>query len=106
MARTPAQQSSDLQTLVAKTNALQVPANSISIINGPLIIIGQGPYPTIIAGLSDIISVATSQLSANQGSPAVTDEKDANQLLADFTIVSRARRHRPHPRPLGTTTLD
>lgn len=36
---------SNIQTLTAKSQALQAPAQSITIINGPLILIGQGPLP-------------------------------------------------------------
>jgi len=35
----------NIQILTAKSQALQAPANSINIVNGPLIIIGQGPFP-------------------------------------------------------------
>ena len=36
---------SNINTLTAKSQALQVPAKSIDILNGPLIIIKQGPFP-------------------------------------------------------------
>jgi hypothetical protein len=31
--------------ITQKSQALQAPAQSITVINGPLIIIGQGPFP-------------------------------------------------------------
>jgi hypothetical protein len=31
--------------ITQKSQALQAPAQSISLINGPLILIGQGPFP-------------------------------------------------------------
>ncbi len=44
---TPAQVVSNIRTLTTKSQALQAPAQSITIINGPLIVIGQGPFPTV-----------------------------------------------------------
>jgi len=37
-----------------KLKALENAAQSISLVNGPLFIIGQGPLPTIILGIKDI----------------------------------------------------
>jgi len=42
---TPQQIVSNINALTEKSMKLQAPAQSISIINGPLIIIGQGPFP-------------------------------------------------------------
>jgi len=36
---------SNVNALTTKSQALQAPAQSINIINGPLILIGQGPFP-------------------------------------------------------------
>jgi hypothetical protein len=42
---TPAQVVQNIQLITQKSQALQRPAQSISIVNGPLILIGQGPFP-------------------------------------------------------------
>lgn len=42
---TPQQVVGNIQALTTKSQALQAPAQSITIINGPLIIIGLGPFP-------------------------------------------------------------
>jgi hypothetical protein len=42
---TPAQVVSNIKMITQKSQALQAPAQSITVINGPLIIIGQGPFP-------------------------------------------------------------
>jgi uncharacterized cupredoxin-like copper-binding protein len=42
---TPAQVVDNIRSLTQKSQALQAPAQSLSIINGPLIVIGQGPFP-------------------------------------------------------------
>ncbi|KAH7071892.1 hypothetical protein BKA63DRAFT_492555 [Paraphoma chrysanthemicola] len=48
----------NLELLTSKIEALQPIASSISVVNGPLIIIGQGPFPQIISGLQDIVTTA------------------------------------------------
>jgi hypothetical protein len=49
----------NLNMLTTKSRNLQIPANQISIINGPLIVIGLGPFPQIIAGFADIVQTGT-----------------------------------------------
>ncbi len=44
-AASPQQIATGINSLTQKSAALQGPAQSISIINAPLIIIGQGPFP-------------------------------------------------------------
>lgn len=41
---TPAQVVANLNSLTQKSQALQAPAQSITIVNGPLVIVGQGPF--------------------------------------------------------------
>jgi len=48
----PAQIASNINDLTAKSQALQVPANSITCLNGPLIVIGQGPFPVRTTSVS------------------------------------------------------
>lgn len=81
-ALTPAQVASNIQTLTVKSQALQAPAQSITIISGPLIIIGQGPFPTIIAGFTEIVNIATTSIAQMQGSARVTNAADA-KVIAD-----------------------
>ncbi len=42
---TPAQVVQNIQLITQKSQALQAPAQSINILNGPLILIGLGPFP-------------------------------------------------------------
>ncbi|KAK3201594.1 hypothetical protein GRF29_185g1508056 [Pseudopithomyces chartarum] len=76
---TPEQVVTNLKMITQKSQALQAPAQSITIINGPLIIIGQGPFPQIIAGFTDIVATGTTALSQMQGMPPVPagDKSDA-----------------------------
>jgi hypothetical protein len=47
-ALSPADVVGGLAQLTGKSQALQAPAQSISIVNAPLIIIGQGPFPVCL----------------------------------------------------------
>jgi hypothetical protein len=42
---TPAQAVDNIRSLTTKSQALQAPAQSITIVNGPLVVIGLGPFP-------------------------------------------------------------
>jgi hypothetical protein len=53
----------NLKSLTDKNKNLQAPAQSITIVNGPLIIVGQGPFPEIIKGLTDLVSTGTEHAS-------------------------------------------
>ncbi|KAF3027932.1 hypothetical protein E8E12_000129 [Didymella heteroderae] len=81
---TPAQIVSNIQLITQKSQALQAPAQSISIINGPLIVIGQGPFPEIIRGLSDIVITGTNAISQMQGTPAVVPGADSDAIYNAF----------------------
>lgn len=39
----------NIKTLTSKSQALQAPAGAVNIINGPLIVIGLGPFPVSVA---------------------------------------------------------
>ncbi len=47
-AATPQQIADGIKSIAQKSQALQAPAQSISIINAPLIVIGQGPFPVCL----------------------------------------------------------
>ncbi|KAK3328056.1 UVI-1 [Cercophora scortea] len=83
-ALTPAQTVSNIQALTAKSQALQAPAQSITIVNGPLILIGLGPFPQIIAGFSDIVSTTTTAITQMQGSSPVPAGADADAIADAF----------------------
>ncbi|KAK4223795.1 hypothetical protein QBC38DRAFT_398957 [Podospora fimiseda] len=81
-ALTPTEITNNIRTLTSKSQALVAPAQSITIVNGPLIIIGQGPFPTIVAGFQDTVSTTTKYIEAMQGTPSITAESDA-AIIAD-----------------------
>ncbi|TLD07510.1 hypothetical protein PgNI_10772 [Pyricularia grisea] len=83
-ALTPAQMVSNIQMLTQKSQALQAPAQSITILNGPLIVIGQGPFPPIIAGFTDIITTVSTALAQMQGTQPVPAGADADSIFEAF----------------------
>ncbi|KAK1978302.1 hypothetical protein LZ30DRAFT_599452 [Colletotrichum cereale] len=81
---TPAQVVANIKSLTNKSKALQAPANDISLISGPLIVVGQGPFPKIILGFSDIVSTATAALPAMQVMPPVPPGTDSDLIFDAF----------------------
>jgi hypothetical protein len=84
---TPAQVVSNIKSITAKSQALQQPAQSISIVNGPLIVIGQGPFPKIITGFVDIVSTATTAISQMDGMSPVAAGADSDMIFEAFREV-------------------
>ncbi|KAH7084176.1 hypothetical protein FB567DRAFT_603944 [Paraphoma chrysanthemicola] len=78
---TPAQTISTLNTLTSKTQALQPIANSISAVNGVLLVIGQGPFPPIIQGLQEISSIAANAVNQQNGAPQTPAGADADAVF-------------------------
>jgi hypothetical protein len=89
-ALTATQMSDNIKMITIKSQALQAPAQSITIVNGPLIIIGQGPFPEIITGFQDIITTVTTAIAQMQGSKPVTATADATLIFNSFREVSTA----------------
>jgi hypothetical protein len=87
-ALTPAQIVSNLEMITQKSMALQAPAKTITLINAPLIVIGQGPLPKIIVGFSDIVSTGTNALSQMQGTQPVPAGADSDAIADGFRSVS------------------
>ncbi|KAI2636712.1 hypothetical protein GGS21DRAFT_44144 [Xylaria nigripes] len=67
---TPQQIADGIDTITQKSQALQAPAQSITILNAPLIVVGQGPFPVLIAGFQDIVSTANALLSLIGNEPS------------------------------------
>jgi hypothetical protein len=102
---TPAQVVDNIKMLTQKSQALQAPAQSLTVVNGPLIIIGQGPFPVsstfqqtfsfvpltinqqIITGFTDIVSTATTAISQMQGMAKVPAGANADAIFNAFREV-------------------
>ncbi|KAI0388788.1 hypothetical protein F5Y17DRAFT_179497 [Xylariaceae sp. FL0594] len=83
-AATPQQIADGIKLITQKSAALQAPAQSITALNAPLIAIGGGPFPTIIAGFQDIISTANTIISQLPGTQAI--QKRASDHPRDFAV--------------------
>ncbi|KAK1981209.1 hypothetical protein LZ30DRAFT_720924 [Colletotrichum cereale] len=81
---TPAQIVDNIKMITQKSQALQGPAQSVSLISGPLILIGQGPFPQIIVGFTDIVSTATTAIAQMQGTPPITSAADGDAIFNAF----------------------
>ncbi|KAK8068980.1 hypothetical protein PG994_005596 [Apiospora phragmitis] len=81
--KTPQHVVSDINTLTQKSKDLQAPAQSLNIINGPLI--------QIITGLSDIVTTLTAALPQMEGMPNVAEGKDANGIADAFREFVRVQ---------------
>jgi len=82
----PLEIEASITTLTTKLQALEAPAQSINLINGRLILTGQGPYPKIISGLKDITSNAGTTLATISSSPVITDLDDEQNIFNAFAI--------------------
>jgi hypothetical protein len=98
---TPAQVVSNIQMITQKSQALQAPAQSITIVNGPLILIGQGPFPQIITGFTDIVSTAVTAIQQMQNMPPVAAGADSDKIFEAFREVRFF-----HPHTFSQTTAD
>jgi hypothetical protein len=98
-ALTPSQLADGIRSITQKSQALQAPAQSITIVNAPLIVIGQGPFPKLIAGFTDIVTTATVVISQAPGTPKITKPADATLVFDVFREV-RATPQKPIPRGL------
>jgi hypothetical protein len=85
---TPAQTVENIKMLTSKSQALQAPAQSITIVNGPLIVIGQGPFPQIIAGFTDIVTTVSTAIAQMDGSLPVKAGADSDAIFDAFREVS------------------
>ncbi|KAI0403555.1 UVI-1 [Xylaria palmicola] len=83
-ALTPTQIADGLRRVTTLSQDLQAPAQSITIVNAPLIVIGQGPFPDIISGFTQIVSTATVVVGQFPGTAKITNEADATLVFDVF----------------------
>ncbi|KAK2036450.1 hypothetical protein LZ31DRAFT_615696 [Colletotrichum somersetense] len=90
---TPANVVDNIKTLTMKSQALQAPAKEITTVNGLMIVIGQGPFPKIIAGFTEIITITTTAISAMQAMPPVPAGSGSDAIFnafREFVLVHQA----------------
>ncbi|KAI1758374.1 hypothetical protein F4782DRAFT_477824 [Xylaria castorea] len=93
---TPQQISDGIKSITTKSQALQEPAQSITLLSGAQFALGQGPFPVLIAGFADIVSttnVLISQLAgsspiARRGEPEHARDLSARGPDADLVFSS------------------
>ncbi|PMD29432.1 UVI-1 protein [Hyaloscypha variabilis F] len=76
---------SNINIVTSDSQALQAPANSINILSGPLFLIGQGPFPQIVIGFTQIVNTVTDDIQAMQGTQPFNVLSDENSILDAFT---------------------
>ena len=84
---TPAQIVTQINDLTSKTTALQPQAETVSLINGPLIIIGEGPLPKIIRGYVDIVQTGQQDTQSLTNTPTIPAGADADAINQAWTRV-------------------
>ncbi|CCF45608.1 UVI-1h [Colletotrichum higginsianum] len=81
---TPAQVVMNIEVITTKSQALIAPAQNINLISGALLIIGQGPFPKIIAGFTDIVTTAGVALVQMRGMPPVPAGAQSDAIFEAF----------------------
>ncbi|KAK2752022.1 hypothetical protein CKAH01_06308 [Colletotrichum kahawae] len=90
---TPAQVVSNINMVTEKSQALQAPAQEITAVNGALLAVGMGPFPKIIQGFTEIVTITSTALQQMQGMPPVAAGPDAAAIaeaFRDFVRVHQA----------------
>ncbi|KAI1423904.1 UVI-1 [Xylaria sp. FL1777] len=83
-ALTPIQIATSINQVTVLSQNLQTPANSITLVNAPLIIVGRGPFPKIITGFTQIVTTVSTAIIQLRDTPPVTVEADADLILNAF----------------------
>ena len=105
---TPQQAVENIRALTTKSQALQAPAQSITLVDGALLPVGLGLYPVstivsekhkaqgganraqqIITGFVDIVSTAIASFEQMQGTPNISNPADAQAVADAFREVRR-----------------
>ncbi|KAK3292378.1 uncharacterized protein B0H64DRAFT_376920 [Chaetomium fimeti] len=83
----------NIQVLTVKSQKLIQPAKELSILNAPLLFIGQGPWPKIIIGLGDIVTTITLDVTAMSTGPKAKYVGSEATAIADaFRLFVKTHR--------------
>ncbi|KAH7309196.1 UVI-1 [Stachybotrys elegans] len=84
----PAQQvANNINQITTLSRNLQTPARSLTVLDGPLLAIGQGNFPPIIQGFTEIVNVGTAFL--NGMNPEQYNEADSTLIFDAFRTFVR-----------------
>ena len=86
-ALTPTQISDNIRSLTEKSQALQAPAQSLTILDGPLLLTGQGNFPPIIKGFTEIVNVGTAAINQMKGTAPIPAGADSDSIFNAFRDV-------------------
>ncbi|EON99218.1 putative uvi-1 protein [Phaeoacremonium minimum UCRPA7] len=78
-----------LDTLTANVNGLIGQAQSLSILNAPLALVGQGPLPVVVNGLAQVVNNITTCLTQLQPQEIVGDA--ATSIVTSFGQFAQAQ---------------
>ena len=87
---TPTQAIEAIHVLTQKAQALQAPAQHINQIHGTLMVIGQGPFPQILAGLREIVTIAAADVQQMMNMKAVAAGSESSMMFDAYRAVSRS----------------
>ncbi|KAI1741811.1 hypothetical protein F4680DRAFT_415177 [Xylaria scruposa] len=86
-AATPQQIADGIGSITQKSQALQVPAQSITALSGPQFLLNQGPIPQLITGFADIVSTGNALIALFPGTGHInrTIERDEREHARDIS---------------------
>lgn len=86
----PKQLVENINAVTQKSQDLQDPAQRITLVNGPLIVVGQGPFPEIIRGLTEIVSLTGTTVAQLRGAPTIPAGEPSDAVFEAFRDVCLA----------------
>jgi len=80
-----------INVLTHASAAIEVSANQITLLSGALFLIGQGPFPAVINGVTQLITTANTDIQTMGASPTIfavlSDEEDILETFTTFVEV-------------------
>jgi len=61
----------NIESLTTKSSSIIPSAQQLSAFNAPLLLVGQGPWPKVILGFTDIVTTATGYITSMSAGPGV-----------------------------------
>lgn len=83
-ATTPDQVVTNIKGITQKSQDLQNPASELTLVNGALVVVGQGPLPKVILGFADIVTTAGTAFVQMQGMEPVGPGSASDAIFDAF----------------------
>lgn len=83
-ATTPDQVVQNIKGITQKSQDLQMPASQLNLVNGALVVVGQGPLPKVIFGFADIVTTAGKAFVQMQGMAPVAPGQASDAIFDSF----------------------